>query len=143
VAITAMCAPGAVSLASGSASSVRVKVPATVRRAQTFTITASGSAPRRSHLVLFLAQQQCSSSYAIEYNDVGAHRPGFPYFQRGPRIASRSNVSNTYTIRSRFSVSAIAHTGKRTGPEYVCAYIPSRRPTVTRAHGSATYHVIP
>ena len=140
-AITAVCGPGAVALASSSAYRVRVNVPATVRRGQTFTITASGSARKRSRVVLFLAQQQCSNSYVMEFNAIGAWQPGDPYFQRGSGHGSRSLVSNAYTVHGSFRIRATAHAGRRTGAEYVCAYIPSHRPKATRAHGSAKYRV--
>jgi hypothetical protein len=138
-AITAMCAPSAVALAARSAYSVRLNVPATVRRGQTFVLGASGTASTRSQLVLFLAQQQCSSSYVLEFNAIGAWQRGDPYFQRGPGHGGRSLVSKTYTVHGAFRVTATAHAGSRTGTEYACAYIPARKPTVTRAHASARY----
>jgi hypothetical protein len=149
-AITAMCTPAAVASAASSAHStsaassaysVRVSVPGTVKRGQTFTLSASGNASTRSHLVLFLAQQQCSSSYVLEFNAIGAWQRGDPFFQRGPGRGSRSLVSKTYSVQGAFRVTASAHAGSRTGTEYVCAYIPSRKPTVTRAHASARYRV--
>jgi hypothetical protein len=142
-AVAAMCAPGAVALASSSAYSVKLNAPGTVRRAHPFAVTASGSAQRRSHLVLILAQQPCSSSYVLEFNAIGAWQRGDSYFQRGHGRGSRSLVSNAYKVHGSFRVTATAHAGSRTGTAYVCAYIPSHDPTVTRAHSGAAYRVTP
>jgi hypothetical protein len=149
-AITVMSGLGAVARAersaysvvsARSAYSVRVDVPGAVKRGQTFTLTASGNASTKSHLVLFLAQKPCSSSYVLEFNAIGAWQRGDPFFQRGPGHGSRSLVSKTYTVHGAFRVTASAHAGGRTGTEYACAYIPSHRPTVTRAHAGARYRV--
>ncbi len=135
-----ICLPGAVALAAAASGfSVHVKAPGSVGRQQAFTITASGSAKRKAGLILFLAQKPCKSSYVLEYNAIGARKPEQPYFQRGKRIASRSNVSRTYKVNGSFKFSVTAHTGKHAIKQYVCAYMPTGKPKVTRAHASTTY----
>lgn len=139
--IAAIRAPAVTAMPATAGYSVRVRAPGSVGRKRAFTITASGSARTKSHVILFLAQQPCADSYATEYNDIGARRPEQPYFQLGHGVASRSNVSSAYAVRGSFKLSVTAYTGRRTGTQYACAYVPSSNPTVTRAHASATYRV--
>ena len=138
-----LCASAAPATATSRAFSLRVHVSSSVKRNQPFTITASGTAPRRAHLVFFLSQQSCQSSYVIEYNDVGPLSPGYPYFQRGHEFGSKADVSATYTVKGAFTVNVTAHARSKTGAEYVCAYLPAQNPSRTHAHASARYSVAP
>ncbi len=139
----ALCASPAPAIATSRAFSLRVRVPSGVKRNQPFTITASGTAPRRTHLVFFLSQQSCQSSYVLEYNDIGALSPGYPYFQRGHEFGSKADVSATYTVKGAFTARVTAHARSKTGAEYVCAYLPAQNPQRTHAHATARYSVAP
>ena len=137
----AVCAPAGVALATTGGYKLRVTAPGSVGRSQAFKVTGSGFAKKRLRLVFILALKPCSSSYVLEYNDIGAWQLGDPYFQRGRGKGSKSLSSEAYDVQGSFNVSVTAHAGTQTGTEYVCAYLPSRNPSVTRAHASATYRV--
>lgn len=138
----AVGASAGVALAAGNkAYKLRVTAPHSVRHNQPFTVTPSGTAKKRLRVVLFLAQLPCSSSYVNEYNAIGAWQLGDSYFRRGRGKGSKSLVSKAYEVRGSFKFSVRAYAGSHTGTKYVCAYMPSSDPSVTRARASATYRV--
>ena len=137
----AVCVPPGLALAASGGYRLHVTVPRSVGRGQAFKVTGSGFAKKRLRLVFFLAQQPCSSSYVIEYNNLGAWQVGDSYFRRGRGKGSKSLTSRAYEVHGSFKVTVTAYGGSQAGTEYVCAYLPSRDPTVTRAHASATYRV--
>ena len=142
VVMGAVGASAGVALAGNSAGyKLRVAAPHSVRHNQAFTLTPSGTAKQRSRVVLFLAQAPCSNSYVNEYNAIGAWQLGDSYFRRGRGKGSKSVTSKAYEVHGSFKFSVKAYGGSKSGTDYVCAYIPSSDPSVTRAHASATYRV--
>jgi hypothetical protein len=140
LAVTALCVSTGVALAAAGYN-LRVTAPHRVGRGKAFTVIGSGSAKKRVHLVFFVSLQKCADSYVIEFNEIGAWQLGDPYFRRGHGRGSKSLFSKAYDVHGSFKVSATAHAGSHAGTEYVCAYLPSSNPSVTRAHASTTYRV--